>query len=931
VNDGCIDRFTLDTDKSQIPNIRLTLMTTTSSTSPRLLCLMLRAQQLARAESPASGYAMVVTSIVTLMMFSLLAAALAITNLTKSSTNAYMEGNSTFYAAESGLNKRANELRQRFINYATPDGTSPGQVAGSIAGSGNISACLDTPATNDGTGDFACQKLDLNYNHASNLKVSTGADGKSLSSTDASGNVKYSAYTFASDRTVYTDTVRKIPQVVTVPSGQAFAGLNAQEYRYTIYSVATSQQDGNLDARANTVLEMTFKSRVIPLFQFAAFYNDDLEMNSTSQMNINGRIHTNGNLYAQPTPTQKSTPIYGDPKKPSKITGYTLIAAATTRLLAPVTVAGKIYNRVDSSTVGRYGDTQVLLSGDPENPDAATNVYTNFPEFNSAVTTPLTPDDIENFQGKVLDGEAGASKLTIPQPGFLRKRDKDNNIGDYYGKADMRLEMFPKRPAGTVPFDFTAIKDGGTGGSCSGLDIPTDRQGDAANRKCTKLSEGQLRSLQQPVMVKVTTDEERARFCPGVTVNYMAAGGKDLRALEVAIAAQNTPVSMNEINSSPLQNTASVSDIVIALVPTIDKMKSLKDLAAAKGACFLPAPIQVLGDNTSTSASYNWNSSYYDRRENRWIGMLQTNIASLTVWNRDGLYVDRDNNLTTNDAATTAQTTAAFNSGNPSTTYDTKDLLFVRAVAKSTAPTGSFQKLGLGAADTTEGGLVFYATVSDALGDGSTTIATDSTDNIRVYPAGKKKSPYGFAVSGGEDLPGGLTVVTDRPIYVQGNYNIFGGDVARLPASIIGDVVTNLSNACVDANFRINCGITAGQNVATQTSVNAAYLSYTDKSTGNLGTSTAGGVKDYSGGLNNYMRMVENWGGINFNYRGSFVSLGEPQEFSGDYLAGGSGGYYNVPIRNFKYDPNFNAFDRLPPLTPKVIYLQQDTFKRSYK
>jgi hypothetical protein len=38
-----------------------------------------------------------------------------------------------------------------------------------------------------------------------------------------------------------------------------------------------------------------------------------------------------------------------------------------------------------------------------------------------------------------------------------------------------------------------------------------------------------------------------------------------------------------------------------------------------------------------------------------------------------------------------------------------------------------------------------------------------------------------------------------------------------------------------------------------------------------------------------------------------------------------------VPIRNFRYDVDFNAFDRLPPLTPKVIYLQQETFKRSYK
>jgi hypothetical protein len=78
------------------------------------------------------------------------------------------------------------------------------------------------------------------------------------------------------------------------------------------------------------------------------------------------------------------------------------------------------------------------------------------------------------------------------------------------------------------------------------------------------------------------------------------------------------------------------------------------------------------------------------------------------------------------------------------------------------------------------------------------------------------------------------------------------------------------------------------------------------------------------------MRMVEDWGGQQYTYSGSFVSLGIPQEFDGNYLAGGPGGYYNVPIRNFGFDTNFNSFNLLPPLTPRVIFLQQETFKRSY-
>jgi hypothetical protein len=880
-----------------------------------LLYLILRAQQLGQKESMRAegGYAMMIVSIVTVMMFSLLTAYLTISNISRSATNAYTEGNSTFYTAESGLNRRSDAVRQKFINYATPSGTSPGAIAGVIAGPENMAACLDVSTTNDGTDDFACQTLEPTYNHLTGTTVSKDA------ATDYSNSVKYSAHTFVSDRTTYLDPVRKIPQPQVIPSGQTYAGLNAQEYRYTVYSMATSKQSGNLDARATTVLEMTFKNRVIPLFQFAAFYDGDLEMNSTSQMNINGRVHTNSNFYSQPTPTKK---IKG-------------VAVATTRLLAPLTVAGNIYNRVDSSSVLRFGDTEVLISGDPNNPSAASNDYEYFPEYDSGRTSPLTAPEIAVFKGKVLDGAAGATKLKIPLPGFLRKRDKDNQISDYYGKADLRLEMLPKRTAGSVPFNFSAIKDGGVGGSCSGFDIPGSRQGASLN--CTALNEGQLRSLEQPVMAKVVIDEERARFCPSLTTNYNPSSGGDgqvLRALQVAIAAQNTPIPFSQL-TDPLSSSGneSIKNIATVLNSSLDTSKSPIQLAAEKGGCFLPAPIQVLTGSSPANTNYNWLSGYYDRREERWIGMLQTNIASLTVWNRDGLYVNRDNSFTTNDPTTTSQNTAAFNSGNPSTTFDTNNLLFVRATAKATAPTGSFQKLGLGSTDTTEGGLVLHATVSDDLdGNGTVDLTVDPADNLRNYADGKRKSSYGFAVNGGADLPGALTVVTDRGLYVQGDYNNFGGNPARQPASLVGDTITTLSNTCLNADTtKINCGILTGQSIATATSMNAAFLSFTDASDGNIGTDGFGVVQEYSGGLNNYMRMVENWAGKNFNYTGSFVSLGEPQEFSGDYQSGGSGGYYGIPNRNFGFDTNFNAFDKLPPLTPKVIYLQQETFKRSYK
>jgi hypothetical protein len=903
-----------------------------------LLYLMLRAQQLAKKESSEGGYAMMLVSIVTIMLFSLLAAYLTITNITRSATNAYTESNSTFYAAESGLNQRSDAVRQKFVGYATPSGVTPGTLAGEIAGPENMAACVDADLTNDGSGDFACQKLVLNYRQSTGTTVSSGSPG-TQTATDYNNIISYNAYTFTSDRTTYTDPVRKIPQVQAIPAGQVYAGLNAQEYRYTVYSMATSKQPGNLDARATTVLEMTFKNRNIPLFQFAAFYNGDLEMNSTSQMDINGRVHTNRNLYIQPTPN-----------------GTT----ASTRLLGQVTAANRIYNRVDASTITRTGITRVLLTGDPNNPGAATNTYANFPPTDLSAPTspppaPLTASDLSAFQRKVMDGAAGATVLTIPEPGFLRKRNPDGDIGEYYGKADLRLEMVPKRTAGNVPFNFAAIRSGGVGGvSCATFEISAGRQGTI---NCNQLNEGQRRSLQQPVMAKVVTTSERDRFCPPSTAIHNITDinqRKILRALQVAITAQNTPISLVQLGrplSDPTNDTGAngISTIATTLNPSLATATSKTpiELAASAGACFLPAPIQLLsgaGSGTTAVANYSWESNYFDRREARWIGMLQTNIASMTVWNRDGLYVGRDDAISTNDDPTAAQRTAAFNSGNNGSAYDTDSVIFERSdpttAANIAAPVRSFRRLGLGAKDTTEGGLVFHATVNDDFDDNGTSDITLDGDNLRVYPGGVRNSPYGFAFSAGADLPGPLSIVTDRALYVQGDYNNFAANVGKQPAALIGDTIAVLSNSCASVTTgMIDCGVQTATQVATATSVNAAFLSYTDISNGNIGSTGYPTIKNYSGGLNNYMRMVEDWGGINFNYTGSFVSLGAPQEYSGTYTPGSGtnaaffagGSYYDVPIRNFSYDTDFDAFDKLPPLTPKVIYLQQETFKRSYK
>lgn len=992
------------------------------------------------------GYAMLIVSIVLIVMFSMISAYLVLADVTKKRTNAFVDGNSTFYVAESGLNSRVQELRQKFLDYEIPKGTVPGGVTTATPQTmGNcFSVIIPTGATKsvqNSTNDFECR----NYSFKNNNNIATVVSGGNIVLGEANNSmnaIKYVAYTFVSPDKDYTTTA---PPAMVLGAGQPYAGLSAQEYKYTVHATAKrplTTQSANFTAEeisaksreatgtqepsdppliasyngkqgqaasseannssVNTMLQMSFKNYAIPLFQFAAFYNRDLEVNSTSSMTINGWVHTNGNLYVQPTPINFTDPGID--------------------FLGKVTTAGDIYNRVDSSTIQRTGTARVQTSGSPA-------TYFTMPAYSSGRITPFdSATELNSSASKVVNGVGGAALLNPPEATFLRKRNYlTNNIGEYFSKADLRLEMVPDR---LVPFNFTAIKSGtgATGGTCTtviptaGLDpaanyIDPDRQG--TNFKCNELNKGQLLSMSQPVIVLTRGNtEEEARFCEvkaGVIdrtrdlINYanvtpdpltaeLSAEKQDvvLRALQTAIVGHNIPLDYGTVirNGNLPSEVRTRFGQLLAVSGTglnlnAKKIAELKDrsplsIAKARRSCFLPAPIQQVVRNSGGTIS----DGVFDRRENRLIKALQTNIESLTVWNRDGRYVTIENDLNTNTASSlqNARTSMLDNS-----IYSTSDLLFTKAVASGTS-VGSFDKLGMGAADLTEGGLVFHAIVSDDLNgngsiSGSTDAIGDSTqamfkqnadgtnildttgnpipiDYYRKYKGGTiKQSPYGFAFSGGNNLPAPLTIVTDQAAYLQGDYNNYPD--ARKGSSLLADTIMSLSVNCLspgtnaDPNNiltgQVNCAIPTtlnwnatrpwtGGNLnqgagnmysAATTTVNTAFLSFTTKSTGNLGVgrgyNNGAGPKVFSGGLNNYMRMVEDWGGQWFNYSGSFISLGYPIEFSGDYVSGGTPtSYYNIPNRNFAYDTNFNSFDKLPPMTPKVIYLQQEVFKRSY-
>ncbi len=72
------------------------------------------------------------------------------------------------------------------------------------------------------------------------------------------------------------------------------AGLVALAKSYTITSTAVTR-----GSEAKSVLTNTFEADLIPVFQFAVFYEKDLEIAPGPAMTLAGRVHTNSNLYLQ--------------------------------------------------------------------------------------------------------------------------------------------------------------------------------------------------------------------------------------------------------------------------------------------------------------------------------------------------------------------------------------------------------------------------------------------------------------------------------------------------------------------------------------------------------------------------------------------------------------------------------------------------------
>lgn len=184
---------------------------------------------------------------------------------------------------------------------------------------------------------------------------------------------------------------------------------------------------------------------------------------------------------------------------------------------------------------------------------------------------------------------------------------------------------------------------------------------------------------------------------------------------------------------------------------------------------------------------------------------------------------------------------------------------------------------------------------------------------IYMYDAGSSDQKAIRVTNGGVLPTDGLTIATNDGLYVQGDYNTgtttnpnvvpsnsnpaanastSASGYAPRSAALVADAIMVLSNGWSDSN----AASSVGSRNATNTTLNTALIS------GYVASASSGsnGRSGYSGGMNNFPRLLESWSGDSMTFSGAFVSLYRSKQFTKQW---DTGDIYVPPTRYWYFDP----------------------------
>ena len=213
---------------------------------------------------------------------------------------------------------------------------------------------------------------------------------------------------------------------VVLPSDDPFAGVNANVYTYTLAAAAVNMQGFT---EANRTIR--FDARRIPIFQFAAFYQDDLVYTPDAAAAISGRMHTNGDMYVDSGNCGSAS---GDG---SEILGRLTIVGSGRRGTSPLNRGSKSHN-------GATGHVYISPDGTADHRQILGVTGQGDVSCGPSNRRRVAQREIEAWNGRV---RTGIKNLTMPAGStlFCAPWDCPRNLAaganTYWQKADLRIVL----------------------------------------------------------------------------------------------------------------------------------------------------------------------------------------------------------------------------------------------------------------------------------------------------------------------------------------------------------------------------------------------------------------------------------------------------------------------------------------------------------
>lgn len=714
-----------------------------------------------------------------------------------------------------------------------------------------------------------------------------------------------------------------------LPNGQLFGGMNSIKYKYRVRSRAynnLNQKEADIGGE--------FDIDNVPIFQFLAFIDGNLFIMPAPNMSLSGRVHTNSDLYININ-SGRTLRIQDSAENPfvQVTAGKDIYRGGLKYSLNNWLCSGTVL--IDGPDTNGDGDLDPIELPRSECPASGSN------------PTPVSEDVLNQWEGMV---QARVQNIITPSVGII---EPDADEGTFWKRADLRVILNLNAVPAPIPFgvycpgappspplypievvDVTGARDQARTdalwrfmcerrGAIFYNEMPTafvdpadpdDPSGHVDPNNATNAI-GDASDYVPPFGLGALNPRTSAPFTDPADWRVYRRVGEDTNGDGV--------IDNNDSNCDicPPSNIPdpwwepSFCDARCLSDSNEDHRSYLEDLGSVN------INVSCADDTGRTNCPANQHSGlwwrdmdyrrggFWNPREMQWMRLLNINLRALIEWNQN-------------------------------------------------QPSGQ-QLFDVAQALASDDGLVFYFSVfgphsNDAWNNYGVRIfdsADFDTQNITFDP--------------NLDDPKGLTVVSDQAIVIEGNYNTHDW----VPAAVVADAIYILSQSWEIPTRYIN-GMSSYRsdrknNPRRNDRKSAARLSTsrrdvnTDDDPGygdfwswgklginaallfGLGPNTVFGTPKpdyYNGGLENFLRFLESWRGRWMVYRGSFVSLDEPNHKKNDWACGSGNspnancpnGVYDPPYRDFNYDSRFNDVENLPPLTPRVVWVQQQLYTRFF-